>query len=369
MRRGEMVAWSLGVALLGGALAVARPDEEKEIPAPFAPFEHMVGGWKGAAVPAANRIRGWPERHQWAWKFAKGVPIGMNITIEGGKIFTQALLSYNPATQQYRLEGTDPAGQPVAYVGALGGEKTNELLLDRVGAAPDGSKERLTIRPNSNLIRYTMNFDHQEPGAPQFAHYIEAGLTKEGESFAAGGAAADLPRCIVTGGTASMSVSFQGKTYPLCCTGCRDEFNENPAKYVQKALLRAQAGSDKPASARSSAGKDDGSFDGLFTAPKAARPPATRPAPTTKAEPPAVTAPTTNAGPKDEPTAKDEPAPKPAPGATAAKATSLLRFGQTLERSGNTAGALGYYRQLVKDYPDTEQAKAATERIKALGDQ
>jgi YHS domain-containing protein len=369
MRRGEMLAWSLAVSLLVGAWAVARPDEEKEIPAPFAPFEHMVGGWKGAAVPAANRIRGWPERHLWAWKFAKGVPIGMNITIEGGKILSQALLSYDPATPQYRLEGTDPAGQPVAYVGPLN-PKTNALELDRVGTVPDGSKERLTIRPNSNLIRYTMNVDRQEPGAPQFGHYIEAGLTKEGESFAAGGAAADLPKCIVTGGTATLSVSYQGKTYPLCCTGCRDEFTENPAKYVQKALLRAQAGGGKPAGARPAAGKDDGSFDDLFTAPKsAARPPATRPAPTAKAETPAEPVPTTGAAPKDEPTAKDQPATKPALGVTTAKATSLLRFGQALERSGNTAGALGYYRQLVKDYPDTEWAKAAAERIKALGDQ
>src|SRR5207249_8187015 len=115
----------------------------------FAPFEHMIGGWKGAAVPAANRVKGWPERHMWAWKFVKGVPIGMTISVEGGKVFAQALLSYDPATQQYRLEGTDPAGQPVAYVGARD-EKTNALVLDRDGPAADGSKERLTIRPNSN---------------------------------------------------------------------------------------------------------------------------------------------------------------------------------------------------------------------------
>src|SRR5215213_9421668 len=126
MRRGVTRAWAVGLALLGGTWDVARPDEETEIPAQFAPFEHMVGGWKGAAVPAANRLKGWPEQHMWAWKFAKGVPIGMTLSIEGGKVLTQGRLTYDLAAQQYRLEGTDPAGQPVVYVGSLE-QKINSL--------------------------------------------------------------------------------------------------------------------------------------------------------------------------------------------------------------------------------------------------
>ncbi|HEX8204174.1 MAG TPA: tetratricopeptide repeat protein, partial [Isosphaeraceae bacterium] len=180
---------------------------------------------------------------------------------------------------------------------------------------------------------------------------------------ASGGTTADSPRCIVTGGAATLSISFEGKSYPLCCTGCRDEFQENPAKYVQKALSRARAGGPAPAS-RPTGAADDGSFDGLFAEPKApARPPTTRPAPPVRAQTP--TEPTTTAAPRDRPTTQGEPAPKPAP-AAAAKAASLLRFGRALEQAGNTAGALGYYRQVVKDYPNSEPARSATARIKAL---
>ncbi len=32
-----------------------------------------------------------------------------------------------------------------------------------------------------------------------------------------------------------MTISYQGRTFPICCTGCRDEFNENPEKYIKKA--------------------------------------------------------------------------------------------------------------------------------------
>jgi YHS domain-containing protein len=29
-----------------------------------------------------------------------------------------------------------------------------------------------------------------------------------------------------------MAVSYNGQTYYVCCSGCRDAFNENPAKII-----------------------------------------------------------------------------------------------------------------------------------------
>ncbi|HEX8204009.1 MAG TPA: hypothetical protein VF590_26270, partial [Isosphaeraceae bacterium] len=155
-----MVTRSLVVVLLGAVLGAARPGEEEAIPAPLAPLEPLVGSWKGTAIPTADRIRGWPERHQWSWKFDRGVPVALTVSIEGGRVLTRALLRHDLATRQYRLEGTDTAGRPADYAG-MREETTGALVLDRVGAAPDGSKERLTIRPNSNRIRYTMTVDRQ----------------------------------------------------------------------------------------------------------------------------------------------------------------------------------------------------------------
>ncbi len=57
-----------------------------------------------------------------------------------------------------------------------------------------------------------MLLDRQATGAPQFKNAIEVGMTKEGESFAAGAAAANLPKCILTGGSATLVVSYQGKS-------------------------------------------------------------------------------------------------------------------------------------------------------------
>jgi YHS domain-containing protein len=53
---------------------------------------------------------------------------------------------------------------------------------------------------------------------------------KDGESIAG---TSKKPECIVSGGAASIAVSYQGKQYFVCCTGCRDEFNASPEKYVK----------------------------------------------------------------------------------------------------------------------------------------
>lgn len=266
---------AIGAVGLSLVVALAAGPAGEEVPAPFARFESMIGGWKGTAQPAVNRVKGWQEKHAWAWKFAKGKPVGMTLAIEGGKVFSKGELTFDPKASRYTLAATDPSGKPVAFSGGPSPDGKG-LVLDRTRPTPEG-KQRLTIRPNASGIRYTMLVDVQAPGAPQYKNAILVGLTKEGEAFAAGGEAANLPKCILTGGSASMTVTHNGKSYPVCCTGCRDEFNENPEKYVARAEAKAKAAGagDAPAKSAKPAppGRGASEFEGLVD------PAETKPAP------------------------------------------------------------------------------------------
>ena len=42
------------------------------------------------------------------------------------------------------------------------------------------------------------------------------------------------PECIVSGGLGTIPVMYMGQTYYVCCSGCRTEFNADPAKYVRE---------------------------------------------------------------------------------------------------------------------------------------
>src|SRR5438270_573948 len=132
------VAGGLAAGLAGLFLVALRPvagDDTPgpEIPPALAPFEYLIGSWKGAGVPLANRVRGWDETHAWAWKFDKGTPVGLSVTLKGDRVLSKGVLRFDPAAKRYALEGTDPAGKPVRFVGSIiKGGKT--LTLDREGA-------------------------------------------------------------------------------------------------------------------------------------------------------------------------------------------------------------------------------------------
>jgi YHS domain-containing protein len=322
--------------------------DDDETGGPYAAFESMIGGWKGTAVPASNPRKGWQEKHMWSWKFSKGTPIGMTISIEGGKVFKKGDLTFDADKSVYQFVATDVADKPATYVGKFEGKA---IVLLRSEATPEG-KERITIRPNG--VRYTMIVDHKADGSPQFKKTIDAGFTKEGESFAAGGGASDLPKCIITGGSAAMTVTFNGKTFPICCTGCRDEFNDNPEKYVARAAAKAAGEpvkttttSSKPAPA--TAGESemadlvDSSKSKATAKTKAKSATKTKEAMTEKSA--SKTA--TKGSPED-------------------RANRDLNQGRAFERGGRIPQALIYYKDIVKKYPETEAAKKAAERIKAL---
>ncbi len=60
-----------------------------------------------------------------------------------------------------------------------------------------------------------------------YSRLAEVGSTRKGSSFAKNAAAG--PECVVTGGLGTITVMHDGKTYYVCCGGCRDLFEEDPA--------------------------------------------------------------------------------------------------------------------------------------------
>jgi hypothetical protein len=375
---------AITVGLAAGVSVDCRAQEQtgRDIPPAFAAFEYLVGQWTGQAMPkdTAQSFRGWPETHSWAWTFTKGQPTGMTVAIEGGKVLAEGKLSFDAPRKRYRLEGTTPKpeGRPIAFEGALDGSG-KLLVLDQVstgkggGAAAGQGTIRLSIRPNSNFIRYTMGFDRREPGAVQFSRSIEVGLTKRGESLAGGSTSSDRPKCIVTGGAATMTLSYNGQSFAICCTGCRDEFNENPEKYIKKAALMAQSRGPATKSAPARVGRFEDAFSGdVADAPatKMVGRSARTQAPAGKASKAGEDA--------NRPADADEPAAasktkaagkgelKAVATTPAARAAGLLRIARNLEKSGKTDAALKDYKRIVKDFAGTPAARTAKERIEAI---
>jgi hypothetical protein len=190
-------------------------------------FGDLIGEWRGTGTPMGTqdeKQKGfWTEKMAWEWQF-KGKDAWLKVGFEKSKNFTSGELRYVPDKDHFALTLTTIKKEKITYVGTM---EKNKLTMEREG---DKESQRLIFTfLHSN--RFLYGYEVKPEGRPLFAKNWSVGATKEGESFAVG---SSKPECVVSGGTGTSTVSFQGKTYYVCCSGCRDEFNASPAKYVKE---------------------------------------------------------------------------------------------------------------------------------------
>jgi YHS domain len=217
------------IVVIASLSSAAEPAKVKPREA-LQPFNFLIGSWKGTGMPEGNREEKdkgwWTERITWAWQF-KGDDAWLTATFETGKYYAKAELHPLPDAGKFRLIVQTSAKEMQTLEGEL---KDKKLTLERTD---DKSKEtqRLTFQLlHSN--RYLYLYHVRPEGKSSFVKKYQVGATKEGEAFAVTGNSEK--ECPVSGGLGTIPVTYNGKTYYVCCSGCRDEFKANPEKYVKE---------------------------------------------------------------------------------------------------------------------------------------
>ncbi len=217
--------------LASPALAADAP--ERTAKEAYQPFNDLVGSWKGTGTPVGSREvqqQGfWIETIHCEWQFVKGQQ-HLAFAFEKGKHFQKGELRYDPKTDAFQVKLTTPTKETHVYQGAL---KDKSLTLTRTGPKDEERLVFTFLHSNRFLYRY----ESRPVGKVTYTKHYQVGATKEGEPFAVGSA---QPECIVSGGAGTSSVLYQGKTYYVCCSGCRAEFLANPEQYINEAAAKAK---------------------------------------------------------------------------------------------------------------------------------
>jgi len=217
-------ALSVGLSLVNADQPAKRSSKEA-----LQAVQDLVGSWRCTCTPEGTKAEQfknfWIETMSWEWKF-KDKDVWLNVGFEKGKHFTGGELRYLPVKDQYELTLKNAAKDTLVFTGKL---EEKVLTFERSDEAKKESQRLVFRLLHGNRITY--RYDAKAAGKAIFTKVYDSGATKEGVAFASGDG---RPECIVTGGTGTITVSFRGKTYYVCCTGCRDEFNADPAKYVKE---------------------------------------------------------------------------------------------------------------------------------------
>lgn len=203
-------------------------DEEKQ---GLAALQEFIGGWKGTANDKTKGF--WTEKSSWSWRF-KDKDRWMSFELEKSKLFKGGEVRYLADKSKFQLTLTDLDGKKAVFEGGM--KKKDYLIVERVN--PDsGDTEKIEMTLVANGDRLNCKLYLKAEGRTLWNEKLSVGYTREGVTFGveAGG---KKPECVVTGGLGTIPVSFMGTTYYVCCSGCRDAFNENPAKIIAEYMKK-----------------------------------------------------------------------------------------------------------------------------------
>jgi hypothetical protein len=200
-------------------------DDNSEIKEALSELQEFIGKWKNGN--ATHKKEGtWTEKSTWGWRF-KGKDVWLTFELENSKLYKGGEVRFLPAKSKYEVTLIDKAGKKAAFEGEL---KKNTLTVERLNPdTQDTEQLRMNLLAGGDRFGYTLWI--KPDGRTQYNKQLEVFYTREGITFGSepGG---KKPVCVVTGGLGTMTVSHMGVTYYVCCTGCRDAFNENPAKVI-----------------------------------------------------------------------------------------------------------------------------------------
>jgi YHS domain-containing protein len=231
------IAACAGVWLFAVALLAAPQESDKSTKAAkeaLSQFNSLIGGWRGTAQPRRGSATGsWRESAEWIWDFSKPVP-AIRYVVTDGKLLKSARITFDDKANLFRASVQLPDGATREYSGKF---EDDRLILD---SQPDAKNEiyRMSVT-RLNEKRTIVLFEKKRAAARSLARVAEIGYTREGTRLAVEGG--DGPECVVTGGKGSIAITYKGQTYYVCCSGCKQAFNENPEKILAEYKQRVEA--------------------------------------------------------------------------------------------------------------------------------
>jgi len=205
-----------------------RPALTREDMKLLSPLQELVGQWRGAGFERRGSTKGaWREDSTWAWKFINGRAF-LVFDAPKGRYLRKGSLGPGEKPGHFRLqvELASPGGT-IRYQGTR--KKNGRMVFESGSPTPKGAPARISFILLAEGKRLSSLLEGKNTASGRHYRLGEVGYTRSGESIAKG---SGQPECIVTGGRGTIRVEHKGQSYTVCCKGCLEAFNEDPAGII-----------------------------------------------------------------------------------------------------------------------------------------
>lgn len=238
----SMKRFLLCALLVGLVSCISTPDvsakdkDLEEVKEMLQEIQAFIGPWKGSGQPlrpgASKKL--WDETLDWGWKFTKK-EVYLTVNFTKSRNWKSGELRYLLDDDIFQFIVIDKEDKKRVFEGEL---KNNYLTLERTDPKTK-EKQRFVMNSAGDGVRFIYRYEFKPTNRSRFTKDYIVGMTKVGASL---GSVKKDRECVVTGGLGTMTVSYKGKVYYVCCSGCRDAFNMDPEKIIAEYNARKKKG-------------------------------------------------------------------------------------------------------------------------------
>lgn len=236
----------------GGSSVLSGEANIRSVMEKLKPLQVMLGEWRGTTRKEFDGFKA-VDSHEWIWDLRTD-PERPALAVKSDKspYLRQARLTWEPNKKQFLLSATDGAGVTHTYTGDYT-DPVNEIigpddkphrvfrleLTETPESAKTGGNEswQIAFRQQENN-RYLLEVSKRR-GTAQYRVHDIVSTQRHGTSFALSDDDYGEKTCIISEGLGTSTVSWKGKSYWVCCSGCRAAFEEDPEKWIARAEKRA----------------------------------------------------------------------------------------------------------------------------------
>ena len=215
----------------------------------------MLGTWQGTTQKNFGDFKALDEP-VWVWDFQSDPQQpAMVMRSEESRYFKEARLTFNNAKDRFELSTVDPDGKRRSFTGTFrkpveqfqGDDQKMHLRYQLELKQSDANSVRDTWQVTFNQQRndrYLMELSRKS-GA-NFIRFDTVATQRQGTSFGKSDADYGERECIISGGLGTSQVSYNGKSYWVCCSGCRDAFEDDPESWIAEYAEKKKSESIQP---------------------------------------------------------------------------------------------------------------------------